>query len=78
MIAANELKAFGICLGNVMEDELEKLKPAVMPANMQSWNIEDLESYIATMRAEISRVEQLIAAKKQVQSQAAALFGGNS
>ena len=61
-----------------MEDELEKLKPAVMPANMQSWNIEDLESYIETMRAEISRVEKLIVAKKKVQSEAAALFGGNS
>ena len=61
-----------------MEDELEKLKPAVMPANMQSWNIQDLESYIETMRAEISRVEQLIVAKKRVQSEAAALFGGNS
>lgn len=62
----------------MMDDELEKLKPAVMPANMQSWNIEDLESYIVTMRAEISRVEQLIAAKKKVQSEAAALFDGNT
>jgi uncharacterized small protein (DUF1192 family) len=62
----------------MMEDELEKLKPAAMPADMQSWNIEDLESYITAMQAEISRVEQMIAAKKQVQSAAAALFGGNS
>ena len=61
-----------------MEDELEKLKPKAMPADMQSWNIEDLESYITAMQAEISRVEQMIAAKKQVQSAAAALFGGNS
>ena len=61
-----------------MEDELEKLKPAVMPANMQSWNIEDLESYIETMRAEISRVEQLIAAKKQVQSRLRPAFDGNT
>lgn len=61
-----------------MEDEIEKLKPAFMPANMQSWNIEDLESYIETMRAEISRVEQLIVAKKKVQLEAAALFGGNT
>lgn len=61
-----------------MEDELEKLKPAAMPANMQSWNIEDLESYIETMRAEISRAEQLIAAKKKVRSEAAALFGDNT
>jgi uncharacterized small protein (DUF1192 family) len=37
-----------------------------------------LESYITAMQAEISRVEQMIAAKKQVQSAAAALFGGNS
>ena len=61
-----------------MEDELEKLKPAAMPANMQSWNIEDLESYIETMRAEINQVKQLIAAKKKVQSEAAALFEGNT
>jgi len=37
-----------------------------------------LESYIIAMQAEISRVEQMIAAKKQVQSAAAALFRGNS
>ena len=61
-----------------MEDELEKLKPAAMPANMQSWNIDDLESYIETMRAEINQVKQLIAAKKKVQSEAAALFEGNT
>jgi uncharacterized small protein (DUF1192 family) len=65
-------------IGGVMEDELEKLKPTAMPADMQSWNIEDLQSYIIAMQAEISRVEQMIAAKKQVQSAAAALFGGNS
>ena len=61
-----------------MEDELEKLKPAAMPADMQSWNIEDLESYIETMRAEIKQVKQPIAAKKKVQSEAAALFEGNT
>ena len=65
-------------VGGLMEDELEKLKPAAMPADMQSWNIEDLESYVATMQAEINRVEKIITAKEQVQSAAAALFSSNA
>ena len=65
-------------VGELMEDELEKLKPAAMPADMQSWNIEDLESYIVTMQAEIKRVEKMITTKKQVQSAAAALFSSNA
>ena len=48
-----------------------------MPADMQSWNIEDLQAYIDAMRAEIIRVEALIAQKNEVQSAAAALFGGS-
>ena len=47
-----------------------------MPADMQSWNIEDLQAYIDRMKAEISTVEALIAQKNKVQSAAAALFGG--
>jgi len=47
-----------------------------MPADMQSWNIEDLQAYIDAMKAEIVRVEALIAQKNKVQSAAAALFGG--
>ena len=59
-----------------MDDEIERLKPAAMPADMQSWNIEDLQAYINAMRAEIIRVEALITQKNKVQSAAAALFGG--
>ena len=59
-----------------MDDEIERLKPAAMPADMQSWNIEDLQAYIDRMKAEISTVEALIAQKNKVQSAAAALFGG--
>jgi len=59
-----------------MDDELERLKPRAMPADMQSWNIEDLQAYIAAMQAEIAKVEALIADKNDVQSAAAALFGG--
>lgn len=59
-----------------MDDEIERLKPGAMPADMQSWNIEDLQAYIDRMKAEISTVEALIAQKNKVQSAAAALFGG--
>ena len=59
-----------------MDDEIERLKRGAMPADMQSWNIEDLQAYIDRMKAEIFRVEALIAQKNQVQSAAAALFGG--
>jgi len=60
----------------VMDDEIERLKPGAMPADMRSWNIEDLQAYIDAMKAEIVRVEALIAQKNKVQSAAAALFGG--
>ena len=58
-----------------MDDEIERLKPGAMPADMQSWNIEDLQAYIDRMKAEISTVEALIAQKNKAQSSAAALFG---
>ena len=59
-----------------MDDEFERLKSGAMPADMQSWNIEDLQAYIDRMKAEISKIEILIAQKNKVQSAAAALFGG--
>ena len=59
-----------------MDDEIEQLKPLAMPADMQSWNIEDLQAYIDAMKAEIISVEALIKQKNKVQSAAAALFGG--
>ena len=59
-----------------MDDEIERLKPGKMPNDMQSWNIEDLQIYIDSMKAEIIRVEALIVEKNKVQSAAAALFGG--
>ena len=33
----------------VVDDELDRLKPAVLPADMQRWNIEDLQAYVAAM-----------------------------
>ena len=44
-----------------MDDELDRLKPAGLPADKQRWNIEDLQAYVAAMQAEITHVESLIA-----------------
>jgi uncharacterized small protein (DUF1192 family) len=60
----------------VMDDELDRLQPAGLPADMQRWNIEDLRAYLAAMQAEIMHVESMIAEKNKVQSAANALFGG--
>ncbi|MDB4599800.1 DUF1192 family protein [Alphaproteobacteria bacterium] len=60
----------------VMDDELDRLKPAGLPADIQRWNIEDLQAYVAAMRAEVTHVEWMIAEKNKVQSAANALFGG--
>ena len=61
-----------------MEDELDKLKPAGLGPEMERWNVEDLEAYIAAMREEITRVEAIIAEKGSVNAAAAALFGDTS
>ena len=59
-----------------MDNELDRLKPAELPADMQRWNIEDLQAYAAAMRAEITHVESIIIEKNKVQLAANALFGG--
>jgi len=61
-----------------MDDELAAMKPAGAVAEMERWNREDLEAYISTMKAEISRVEAILAQKQDVNAAAAALFGGAS
>ena len=60
-----------------MDEELDAMKPAGMPAEMERWNVEDLQDYIDRMRAEITRVEAIIAGKDSVNAAAAALFGDN-
>jgi uncharacterized small protein (DUF1192 family) len=42
---------------------------------MERWNREDLEAYITAMKAEISKVERILASKAGVNAEAAALFG---
>ena len=52
-----------------MDDELDRLKPAGLPADMQRWNIEDLKAYVAAMQAEITHVESMIAKKQRFSQQ---------
>lgn len=61
-----------------IDDELDAMKPAGMPTEMERWNVEDLQDYIDRMRAEIARVEAIIAGKDTVTAAAAALFGDPS
>ena len=61
-----------------IDDELDAMKPAGMPTEMERWNVEDLQDYIDRMRAEIARVEAIIAGKDTVNAAAAALFGDSS
>ena len=58
------------------EDEFEALKPAGVGPEMERWNVEDLQAYIDSMKAEIARVEEILAGKNSVNAAAAALFGG--
>ena len=61
-----------------MEDEFEALKPAGAGPELERWNMEDLQAYIDAMKAEIARVEAIIADKGSVSAAAAALFGDKS
>ena len=57
-----------------MDDELDRLKPVGLPANKEHWNIEDLNAYIVSLKAEIGNVEQIVSEKNKVQMAANALF----
>lgn len=56
------------------EDDFASLRPRSLPADLQSWNIEDLSLYIDNLRAEIARVEAKITEKKSISDAAASLF----
>ena len=57
-----------------MEDELESLKPAGRPAEMERWNVEDLKAYRDRLGAEIERVDGLLSGKDSVRAAADGLF----
>ena len=57
--------------------DLEDLEPQNKQAarkNLDSWNIEDLETYITAMEREIERARATIVAKRRVNSAGDALF----
>ena len=57
-----------------MMDAFDEERPAHVPKDLATWNIEDLQAYIANMTAEIVRCEKIIEEKKSLSSAADALF----
>ena len=57
-----------------MDEELDRLKPAGLPADKEHWHIEDLHAYITALKAEIGNVAQIVIEKTKVQMAANALF----
>ncbi len=55
-------------------EDLEPKKGLLKPKDLTSWNIEDLEQYIANMKLEIAGVETMIDDKKRVSEDASRLF----
>ena len=57
-----------------MMDEFETVKPASLPTDLTTANIEDFEAYISALEAEIERVGEIIRHKQSVGSLAESLF----
>ena len=57
-----------------MEDEIEKLKPSGRPADMERWNVEDLNAYRDRLKAEIDRIDAVLSGKQSVRAVADDLF----
>ena len=57
-----------------MEDEFDSFKPTYSPKSFYSWNVEDLKDYQEQLKAEIVRIDKILATKQDVSAQAEALF----
>ena len=57
-----------------MEDEFDAFKPTYSPKSFYSWNVEDLKGYQEQLKAEIVRIDEILATKQDVSAQAEALF----
>jgi uncharacterized small protein (DUF1192 family) len=55
-------------------DDLDPRNAKKKPLNLDDMNIEDLKEYVATLKAEIDRVETKIRSKQSHASAAAAFF----
>jgi len=56
------------------DDDFAAFRPRQLPADLQSWNLEDLNDYIVKLQNEIARVEVKVKEKQDVTSAAASLF----
>jgi len=57
-----------------MGDEFDAFKPTYAPKSFYNWNVEDLKDYQEQLKAEIVRIDEILAAKQDVSAQAEALF----
>ena len=57
-----------------MMDAFDEERPAHAPKDLAAWNIQDLQAYIANLKAEIARCEEIIEKKNSLSSAADALF----
>jgi len=57
-----------------MEDEFDAFKPTNAPKSFYKWNVEDLKNYQEQLKAEIVRIDEILATKQDVSAQAEALF----
>ncbi len=60
--------------GKRMEDEFDAFKSTYEPKSFYNWNIEDLKDYQEQLKAEIVRIDEILATKQDVSAQAEALF----
>ena len=57
-----------------MEDEFDAFKATYAPKSFYNWNVEDLKDYQEQLKAEIVRIDEILATKQDVSAQAEALF----
>lgn len=55
-------------------DDLEPLRKKSQPRNLDPMSIEELQEYVATLKAEIARVEEKMKAKQSHAAAAASFF----
>lgn len=58
----------------MFDEDLPKPKTQGFPRNLDTMSVDELEGYIADLKAEIARVEDDIKRKKQSQEAAASFF----
>ena len=56
------------------EDLPQKAKPAEFPRNLENMSVSELDEYIVDLKAEITRTQENMAAKKASQDAAASIF----